>query len=144
MNNISIIKINSVEQLRKLISVFSVAFETEYEVTDEYLSKMLESGTTLVLGVAQEEKIVGGLVAMEMSPIHGTKEFYIYDIAVHPEHQQKGIGKKLIEHLKIEAKSREVKTIFVEAESEDAGAVEFYRKIGGEEVAVNHFNFNII
>lgn len=136
-------RINSVAQLRELISVFSLAFETEYEVADESLSRMLESSTTLVLGASQEEKVVGGLVAMELLPIHGTKEFYIYDIAVHPEHQQKGIGKKLIEHLKVEAKSRGIETIFVEAESEDAGAVEFYRKIGGEEVAVNHFNFNI-
>ncbi len=143
MNNISIIKLDKVEHLRELVSVFALAFESEYEVSDEYFSMMLESSTTLILGAIQEEKIVGGLVAMELLPIHGTKEFYIYDIAVHPEHQQKGIGRKLIEHLKVEAKNRGIETIFVEAESEDAGAVEFCRKIGGEEVKVNHFNFNI-
>jgi aminoglycoside 3-N-acetyltransferase I len=135
--------LNTVNELQKLISVFTLAFESEYKVSDTYLEKILESTTTLVLGAIDNDEIVGGLVAMEMSPIHGTKEFYIYDIAVHPEHQQKGIGKKLIEHLKMEAKNRGIETIFVEAESEDTGAVEFYRKIGGEEVAVNHFNFNI-
>jgi len=136
-------KINSVAQLRELVSVFTLAFETEYKVSDEYLNTMLEGSTTLILGAVVDEKIVGGLVAMEILPIHGSKEFYIYDIAVHPAHQQKGIGRKLIEHLKVEAKSRGIQTIFVEAESEDIGAVEFYLAIGGEEVMVNHFNFNI-
>jgi ribosomal protein S18 acetylase RimI-like enzyme len=97
--------LNSLEQLRQLISVFSIAFE--------------------------------------MCPIHGSKELYLYDIAVHPNHQKQGIGTKLIELLREEAKARGVATIFVEAESEDAGAVAFYRKLGGEEVAVNHFNFNL-
>ncbi len=144
MNIFSITKLNTVTELRELISVFSLAFESEYKVEDAYLGKMLESSTTLVLGAMEDEKIVGGLVAIEMLPIHGAKEFYIYDIAVHPEYQQKGIGKKLMASLKEEAKMRGVETIFVEAESEDTGAVAFYRKIGGEEVAVNHFNFNIV
>ncbi len=143
MSNISIESLNSLEELRELVSVFTLAFESEYEVSDEYFYKMLESNTTLILGAVEQDKILGGLVAMEILPIHGIKEFYIYDIAVHPEHQQKGIGRKLIEYLKVEAKNRGIETIFVEAESEDVGAIEFYRKIGGEEVLVNHFNFNI-
>jgi ribosomal protein S18 acetylase RimI-like enzyme len=53
------------------------------------------------------------------------------------------MGKKLIEHIKSEGKKRDIKTIFVEAESEDVGAVAFYKAIGGQEVKVNHFNFTI-
>jgi aminoglycoside 3-N-acetyltransferase I len=136
-------KIHSLSDVKALVSVFALTFEQEYSVTDEYLSKMLEDDKTLILGAFIDTKIVGGLVAMEMMPIHGTKEFFIYDIAVHPEYQKQGLGKALIEHLKLEAKKRGIETIFVEAESEDGGAVAFYRALGGEEVSVNHFNFTV-
>jgi aminoglycoside 3-N-acetyltransferase I len=136
-------KIHSLSDVKALVSVFALAFEQEYIVTDEYLSQMLEDEKTLILGAFIDTKIVGGLVAMEMMPIHGTKEFYIYDIAVHPEYQKQGLGKALVDHLKREAKKRDIETIFVEAESEDEGAVAFYRALGGEDVSVNHFNFTV-
>jgi aminoglycoside 3-N-acetyltransferase I len=135
--------LNSLEQLRQLISVFSCAFESEYTVADEYLERMLVTRSTIIIGAMKDQKVIGGLVAFEMCPIHGSKELYLYDIAVHPNHQKQGIGTKLIELLREEAKAKGVTTIFVEAESEDVGAVAFYRKLGGEEMAVNHFNFNL-
>lgn len=143
MESIAIKKLESVDTLKQLISVFSAAFESEYTVDETYLMEMLKNESATILGAMKEDMVVGGLVAFEMTPIHGTKEFYIYDIGVHPKHQKQGIGKKLIERLKEEAKIRGIKTIFVEAESGDEGAVAFYRAIGGEEVAVNHFNFHL-
>lgn len=135
--------LSEVSELRGLITVFVTAFESEYKVSDEYLSAMLHNSSCVILGALIDDRIVGGLVAFEMTPIHGTKEFYIYDIAVHPEFQKQGIGTRLMEALKQEARTRGVGTIFVEAESEDEGAVAFYRAIDGEEVAVNHFNFTL-
>ncbi len=136
-------KLENIEELKELVATFSLAFESEYNTTDSYLSPMLENTSCIILGAVAEGRIVGGLVAFEMTPIHGTKELYIYDIAVHPEFQKRGLGKKLMEAIKEEARTQGVGAIFVEAESEDEGAVAFYRAIGGEEVAVNHFNFNL-
>lgn len=143
MQTIEIQKLSTVEELRKLIAVFSVAFEAEYAVADEYLKTMVDNTAVVVFGAREQEKMVGGLVAFEMTPIHGAKEFYIYDIAVHPDYQKRGIGKLLMEKLSQEGKVRGVQAMFVEAESEDVGAVAFYRAIGGEEVSVNHFNFSL-
>lgn len=143
MNNLTIKKLKSANELKELIQVFSLAFEADYTTTDEYLESMLHNSTSVILGAELDQKIVGGIVAFEMTPIHGTKEFYIYDIAIHPEFQKKGIGALLMKELKAEAVVRGIGTIFVEAEPEDEGAVAFYRAIGGEEVAVNHFNFSI-
>lgn len=143
MNNLTIKKLKSANELKELIQVFSLAFEADYTTTDEYLESMLHNSTSVILGAELDQKIVGGIVAFEMTPIHGTKEFYVYDIAIHPEFQKKGIGALLMKELKAEAVVRGIGTIFVEAESEDEGAVAFYRAIGGEEVAVNHFNFSI-
>lgn len=143
MNSISIRKLEKLEEIKELISVFSLAFESYYDTKDEYLHLMLKNTTCVILGAVFGSRIVGGLVAFEITPIHGKKELYIYDIAVHPKFQKQGVGKKLMEIIKEEARTRDIGTIFVEAESEDQGAVAFYRAIGGEEVTVNHFNFTL-
>ncbi len=143
MEHTEIRTLSTPEDLRALIAVFATSFETDYDVNDDYLHDMIANPSCLILGAAVEGKIVGGLVAFEMTPIHGDKELYLYDIAVHPEHQKKGIGTKLVEYLKTEAVARGVRTIFVEAESGDEGAVSFYRAVGGQELSVNHFNFKL-
>ena len=143
MQELTIHRIQTTEALQELFSVFALAFESEYHVDDAYLSQMVEHPSTLVLAAYMGEKIVGGLVACVLLPIHGEKEMYLYDIAVHPQHQRQGVGVRLMQQLKEEAKCRGVKTVFVEAESEDVGAVAFYRSIGGEEVGVHHFNFSV-
>lgn len=134
-------KLENIRELQQLAAVFSLAFDSQYSTSEEYLSTMLQNSSCVILGAVVESRIVGGLVAFIMTPIHGTKELYVYDIAVHPDFQKQGIGTALMETLKQEARAQGVGTIFVEAESEDEGAVAFYRAIGGEEVAVNHFNF---
>lgn len=136
--------IKTTPELRQLTSVFSAAFEEKYEVDDAYLDGLSANPSAFILGAFEQEKVVGGLVAFEMNPIHGAKELYIYDIAVHPDFQKQGIGKKLIEYLKLKSQERGIKMIFVEAESEDNGAVAFYRAIGGEEESVRHFNFSLL
>jgi aminoglycoside 3-N-acetyltransferase I len=130
-------------ELQVLMEVFALAFESEYHTEGTYLMDMLENSSTILIGAYGYTDLIGGIVAFEIHPIHGKKEIYIYDIAVHPDYQKQGIGKHLIDYLKVEAKNRGIDTIFVEAESEDEGAVAFYRAIGGEEVRVNHFNFKI-
>lgn len=136
-------KLEKPNELKELMNVFALVFESECDTTDLYIESMLANHNCVIFCAVAESRIIGGLVAFEMTPIHGTKELYIYDIAVHPDFQKRGVGKKLIEAIKEEARVRGVGTIFVEAESEDEGAVAFYRAIGGEEVAVNHFNLTL-
>ncbi len=143
-SEIEVKTIDTTQELRQLTSVFSLAFEEKYEVDDAYLSGMLANPSALIIGAFEHEEIIGGIVAFEMNPIHGAKELYIYDIAVHPDYQKQGIGTKLIEYLKEESKKRGIKTIFVEAEAGDDDAVAFYRAIGGEEEPVKHFNFSLL
>lgn len=135
--------ITTILELQALMEVFAIAFESEYHTDDRYLANMFENSSTILIGAYGHTNLIGGLVAFEIYPIHGKKEIYIYDIAMHPDYQKQGIGTHLIDYLKDEAQNRGIDTIFVEAESEDEGAVAFYRAIGGEEVKVNHFNFKI-
>lgn len=143
MSEVSIVPLTNIEELRELLRVFSRAFENDYNVGDRYLEELLKNNSTRVFGAIRNGSIVGGVVACELLPIHGAKEIYIYDIAVEPRFQQQGIGKIIFKKLEEYAKRVGAKTIFVEAEAEDTGAVTFYRKLNGEEVLVNHFNFNV-
>lgn len=143
MSEISVVPMNNIKELRELLSVFSRAFDADYNVSDQYLEELLKNPCTRVFGALRNGSIVGGVVACELLPIHGTKEVYIYDIAVEPCFQQQGVGRVLFNKLQEYAKSVGARTVFVEAEAEDTGAVSFYRKLGGEEVLVNHFNFNV-
>jgi aminoglycoside 3-N-acetyltransferase I len=136
-------KLENINELRELSRVFALAFESGYTLTELYLETMLQNPMCVIFGAFSDQEIVGGLVAFEMMPMHGTKELYVYDIAVHPAYQRNGIGVKLVNALKDEAKVRGVGTIFVEAELEDKDAIAFYRAIGGEEIVVGHFNFKI-
>lgn len=136
-------KLENINELRELSRVFALAFESGYTLTELYLETMLQNPMCVIFGAFSDQEIVGGLVAFEMMPMHGTKELYVYDIAVHPAYQRNGIGVKLVNALKDEAKVRGAGTIFVEAELEDKDAVAFYRAIGGEEIVVGHFNFKI-
>ncbi len=106
MNNLTIKKLESIGEVKELIKVFSLAFESDYTTTDAYLEAMLNSRTSVILGAVLDRQVVGGIVAFEMTPIHGTKELYIYDIAVHPQFQKQSIGTLLIKEIKEEARAR--------------------------------------
>ena len=131
-----------VSELERLHTLFSAVFAPEIDTTPspEKIEHLLERQDVCILLACSGEEIVGGLVAYELPLLSGEREFYLYDIAVHPDHQKQGIGTKLIQELKKQAKLKDITTIFVEAEAEDSGAVEFYRSFGEEEIAVRHFN----
>ena len=136
--------LTTVSELYALADVFARAFESAYPLTDTYATQVVSDKRQCILGAWLDTTLVGGLVAYEMQPLHGTKEFYIYDIAVDPAHQKRGIGTMLLTQLESEARARGIGTICVEAEADDDGAVAFYRSLQGEEIAVRHFNFKVL
>ncbi|HUX84438.1 MAG TPA: GNAT family N-acetyltransferase, partial [Chitinophagaceae bacterium] len=90
-----------------------------------------------------EGRVVGGLTAHEL-PRHDSpcSELYIYDVAILPEFQHKGLGKKLMDFQGSYSRSLGIREYFVEANRVDQGAVRFYKACGGKTEAVVHFNFS--
>lgn len=142
MNSV-IRRLQTREEYRALAVIFSEVFETGVTPSTEHLEAIGSSSHACIIGAFVDGELVGGLAAYELPVFSGAKEFCLYDIAVKREHQNRGLGKKLIDALKHEAHLRGVTNIFVEAEADDAGAVGFYRSLGGEEVAVAHFNLPV-
>lgn len=135
--------IKTVEELLVLRSVFSKAFEQDYSEESSHFLQLLNNPHVVLLGAYKNAVMVGGLIAFELLPIHGVKELYLYDIAVDPSEQRKGVGTELFHQLVIEAKLRGVETIFVDAELDDEAPVQFYATLGGKAIDVKHFSFTV-
>ena len=122
-----------VRQFSKLLTVFAAVFETKQPVmTDEdYLENLLKNERFIVLAAIVETGVVGGLT-VHVLPSYSCKKpaAYIYDVGVLPAYQRKGVGKKLIAYLKNYCIENEFAEAFVQADTEDAEAIEFYRATG--------------
>jgi aminoglycoside 3-N-acetyltransferase I len=147
MNLIEIRKLTSrdLSAFKTLLLLFNQAFEEERDLSNaEHLSALLNNRQFVVLAAFSGEKILGGLTAYELPLYYDNKtELFLYDMAVHPDHQRKGIGKQLLEFLKDYCAKNEINTFFVLAHEEDVHALEFYRATGGQREHVANFIYEI-
>jgi aminoglycoside 3-N-acetyltransferase I len=131
---------------RALFLTMASVFEgEEAEVLgDAYLDCLLAKEEFYALAALSGSEVLGGLTAhvlpMTRSEAH---ELFLYDLAVKPEHQRKGVGRRLVESLVAEGRKAGVTCVFVPADLEDEGAIEFYRAIEGEEAPVAIFTWPI-
>ena len=70
-----------------------------------------------------------------------SSEIFIYDLAVHPDHQRTGVGRRLVAELRAQAAALGIGELFVPADNEDVHALDFYRAIGGAAAPVTIFTF---
>lgn len=121
---------NEVSHFRSLVEIFKNVFENEEQITDnEQLGKLLSNPDFIVFVVSQNNKIVGGLTIYILHRYFGTKPVaYIYDVGIKPELQGQGLGKALIAKVCKYCNDNGFEDAYVEAESDDIDAVNFYRK----------------
>jgi aminoglycoside 3-N-acetyltransferase I len=128
----------------KLIGLFQEIFETgkQLKAEESYLTRLLENPGFIVYVAALENEIVGGLTAYEL-PMYNSmdSELFIYDIAIKPGFQRKGLGKQLLSSLKKHCEQNNIRLMFVEAHEEDEHAVAFYHSAGGHAEKVIQFNY---
>ena len=121
---------NEVSDFKSLVEIFKNVFENEEQITDnEYLGKLLSNPEFMAFVVRQNNKIVGGLTIYILHRYFGTKPVaYIYDVGIKPELQGQGLGKALIAEVCKYCKDNGFEDAYVEAESDDVDAVNFYRR----------------
>jgi aminoglycoside 3-N-acetyltransferase I len=131
---------------QKLIRLFQEVFETEQLIACEesYLERLLEKPGFIAYSAIFENEVVGGLTAYEL-PMYYTanSEIFIYDIAIRPAFQRKGVGKKLLLSLEEYCRQNGINLMFVAASEEDEHALDFYHSTGGKAEKVVHFNYSI-
>lgn len=126
-----------IDDFSALISVFSTVFELENFSfpTREHLQRMITNPNFIVLVAKTESKVVGGLTSHILDSYESEKpSTYVSDLAVSTQLQGKGIGKRLMQTLIHYCNKSGFKEIFVQAESDDTQALNFYRAtpISGE------------
>jgi ribosomal protein S18 acetylase RimI-like enzyme len=111
-----------------------VLTEACYEETIEAFARQLSWDSELVLvALNPENEIVGVIVGT----INENKGYY-YRIAVATEHQRKGIGKQLIQSLKMRFLQRKVSKILVTVDLHNQVVLPLYEALGYRPVDFDH------
>jgi aminoglycoside 3-N-acetyltransferase I len=117
--------------------------EKRDRLSDAYLDELLARPWFLVFAATDGGRAVGGLTAhvLPMTANEGT-EIFIYDVAVADDYQRRGVGRRLLGAVRDEASGLSTSSVFVLANNEDAGALAFYRALGGAASGVTLFGFD--
>lgn len=130
----------AVELFQLVAQVFDEAAE---RVTEDYARQLLARPDFWALAAFDGEALIGGLTAHALPMTRNMQtELFIYDIAVQPAQQRRGVGRQLIESLLSASRAQGIRVAFVPADNEDEHALDFYRAVGGEEAAVTIFTFD--
>jgi aminoglycoside 3-N-acetyltransferase I len=145
--NIEIKKLDSkdTDEFIDLIQIFAEVFEIDdLKIPDnEYLRSLLDKPDFFVLIAQCDGKVIGGLTVYILHRYYTAKPVaYIYDVGVMPDYQRNGTGKKLISHLTKYCKDNDFEDAYVEAETNDTQAVNFYRTTPvSSELQATHFTY---
>ncbi|MEK6480027.1 GNAT family N-acetyltransferase [Catalinimonas sp. 4WD22] len=151
----SIYSIVSVKKLKlqdfntfvEVIKLFEEVFEMQnFSMPPaQHLQKLLGKEDFFVFAALHKEKVVGGLTAYVLEQYYSVKPLaYIYDLAVDPHYQRQGIGKRLIAEMNTFCQERGFEEVFVQADQDEAHAVNFYRSTNPtEEEKVAHFYYTL-
>lgn len=137
---------DSLNDFKSLLEIFNVVFENEGSIaSDEQLSKLLLNPDFYVFVVMSNNKVVGGLTIYVLQSYYGTRPIaYIYDVGISPDYQGQGLGKALIAAVCSFCKQNDFEDAYVEAESDDMDAVNFYRKTNfSSEQKTIHFTYDL-
>jgi len=128
---------------RTTFTVMAEVFGEEHTLlSDAYLDTLLARPEFWAFAATHTGGVVGGLTGhtLMMTAFEGA-EVFLYDVAVVPDHQGRGIGRRLVDALRREAASQGVSTMFVPADDDDTEALRFYTALGGTPSKVTLFEF---
>lgn len=129
-----------------LITVFKEVFEWKDIILPgtKHQQGLLNNSNFLVFVATADKKIVGGLTVYVLDKYDTEKpSAYIYDLAVVTNLQRKGIGKLLIKAVNDYCRKNGFHEVFVQAETDDIQAVNFYRTTPiSSELKATHFIYS--
>ncbi len=120
----------SKEDFILLIDIFKDVFENDSVLpSKDYLYSLLDNSDFLVFVAKESNTVVGGVTIYLLNSYYEqSKMAYIYDLGVKQEFQGKGIGTQLINYVREYCQANSINGAFVQAETDDTKAIEFYQK----------------
>ena len=96
-----------------------------------YVDRLLARGDFWAFIAVSGGDVVGGLTAHTLPMTRAERsEMFIYDVAVRPDYQRQGVGRRLMAAVRDTARDQGI-DVFVAADEDDAHALDFYRSLGG-------------
>lgn len=109
-------------QLSQVLEIQQACF---HEKTPQIFEKEMQMPTMHYLCITKSGEVVG---YVGFSVI--VDEAEIHTIAVHPEHQQKGFGQRLLEYVLQTLQAQGVRKVFLEVREDNIPAQKMYTKAG--------------
>jgi aminoglycoside 3-N-acetyltransferase I len=116
--------------------------EAPENVSAAYVASLLARPGFWLVAALLDGEPVGGLTAHALPMTRSeSDELLIYDLAVHPGQQRRGIGRALVQALRDGGAAAGIGVAFVPADNEDQHALDFYKALGGDAAPVTIFTF---
>lgn len=119
----------------QLIDLFHLVFENDHATTapQSTLNNLLATPSFVAFAVFIDDHLVGGCTAYLLpSYTKPHPELFIYDVAIHPDFQRRGLGSQLIRAIMAFCTQQQIPLFFLMAHAEDTEAVAFYRANGAQ------------
>lgn len=128
---------------RRVFLTMTEVFEDPGEpLGDAYLATLLARPDFWAFAAVDGDDVLGGITAHTLLMTRNeSREVFIYDLAVVPDRQRQGVGRRLVSALRDAAAAEGIEVAFVPADNEDTHALDFYRAIGGVLAPVTIFTF---
>ena len=131
-------------EARRLFALMSEIFDEPHEpLGDEPLRALLARGDVYAMAATVDGQMAGGATAYALPMTRSAAyELFLYDIAVAPAHQRRGVGRALVTTLRQAAAEAGIALMFVPADNQDLHALDFYRALGGVPSETTFFTFS--
>lgn len=137
----------NIHDFSKLVEIFAMVFEMDAfkAPPDGDLQSPLNKPDFFVLVAIYENNVIGGLTVYILHSYYSQwLTAYIYDVGILSDYQLKGIGKKLITYLTQYCHENGFKEAFVQAETDDLQAINFFRATCiSNELQTTHFTYSV-
>lgn len=114
------------------LNKISLGYNFPFEATRERVKKILSSPFTKLLVADMNGETVGYVLAVEYPTTYGVESKNVSSLAVLPNFQGRGIGKKLMEAIELWAKETGAQAIRLSSQVKRTDAHRFYQKLGYE------------
>lgn len=138
------------EAFKRLIALMGDVFEEPETYhgavpDDRWLALFLGNAEKIVVVASHGDEIVGGLVGYILDKFERRRrEAYVYDLAVAPAHQRRGLGTRLMREALRQAQTQGCYHLFVQADGDDPDAIAFYETLRPHEAQdARHFGFDL-
>jgi ribosomal protein S18 acetylase RimI-like enzyme len=101
-----------------------------------WASRMTESASVPLMGYVWEQdgRIIGNASLISFRKT-GKRIYLVANVATHPEHRRRGIGRALTERVMQQARDKKASAIWLHVRDDNPGAIKLYEDLGFHEIA---------